>query len=127
MAYLIIQSGKQKGQAFKLDKCPLSAGREVTRDIQVVDPKVSRKHFIVDQDKSAPDTFTIVAVSQTNGVHVNGTRIEGPAKLSNGDYIRVGDTEIVFVASDPARIDALKRFREFSAATRAATQKIQGS
>jgi pSer/pThr/pTyr-binding forkhead associated (FHA) protein len=128
MAYLIIQSGKQKGQAFKLDKCPLSAGREVTRDIQVVDPKVSRKHFIVDQDKSAgPDTYTIVAVSQTNGVHVNGTRIDAATRLANGDYIRVGDTEIVFVASDPARIDALKRFREFSAATRAATQRIQDS
>src|SRR5688500_4596735 len=126
MAYLIIQSGKQKGQAFKLDKCPLSAGREVTRDIQVVDPTVSRKHFIVEQNKTA-DAYSIVAVSETNGVHVNGTRIDGPTTLANGDYIRVGDTEIVFVASDPARIDALKRFREFSAATRAATQKIQGS
>jgi pSer/pThr/pTyr-binding forkhead associated (FHA) protein len=123
MAYLIIQSGKQKGQAFKLDKCPLSAGREVTRDIQVVDPKVSRRHFTVDQDK-ATKAYSIVAVSQTNGVHVNGKRIEAATPLVNGDHIRVGNTEIVYVESDPARVDALQRFREFSATTRAPTEKI---
>ena len=83
MAYLIIQSGKQKVQAFELDKCPLSAGREVTRDIQVVDPKVSRKHFIVDQDKAAPDTFTIVAVSQKVQQGVDKAQITGLVENSN--------------------------------------------
>ena len=51
MAYLLVTSGPSAGTSFDLKQCPLSVGRDVTRDVQLLDMQVSRKHFTVDRTK----------------------------------------------------------------------------
>jgi pSer/pThr/pTyr-binding forkhead associated (FHA) protein len=118
MACLIITHGQPKGSCFKLDKLPLTAGREPTRDIQILDPKVSRRHFTIRKDG---DAFVIAELDAKNGVYVEGKKV-AEAALKDGDRIVVGETELTFLSSDdPARIDALQRMRQYSPAAKAPT------
>ena len=121
MAWLIVTSGVagSVGQSFNLDKCPLSIGREVTQDIQIVDPKVSKRHASVRRDG---DNYVIAEKSAKNGIYVNGKRA-AEATLADGDRIVLGETQLTFRQTfDPAEINALKKERVMSRATRDATQ-----
>jgi len=119
MACLIITSGQNKGTTYKLDKLPMSVGREVQRDIQIMDPKVSRKHFVV---KKQADDITILASEPKNGIYVNGKKIEAETALKDGDRIIVGETELTYLVNDdPARVDEFNRMRQMNTAARAPT------
>jgi hypothetical protein len=77
MASLIITTGENAGVTFKLDQHLLIGGREANRDIQLLDPKVSRRHFVV---RPEDDSYVIVEQTATNGVYINGQRIAGKAR-----------------------------------------------
>jgi pSer/pThr/pTyr-binding forkhead associated (FHA) protein len=120
MACLIISSGKNSGACYKLDKLPMSAGRDVARDIQIMDPKVSRRHFLI---KNGDDrtSFLVQEQDAKNGVYVNGKKV-AEATLKDGDRIIAGETELTFLLNDdPARINEFNRMRQFSPAARAPT------
>ena len=121
MPYLLVTSGPSAGNSFNLNICPVSVGREVTQDVQLMDLEVSRKHFVVQRRGSK---YTAVAQPNAkNGMMVNEKTVP-EAELADGDRIRVGDTELVFVASDdPAAIDAMKRARVWSKQSVAQTVK----
>ena len=122
MASLIITTGQNAGVAFKLYRHPLVGGREANRDIQIMDPKVSRRHFVVRPAKDPAGDYEIIEQNAANGVYVNGKRIAGKATLADGNRILVGETQLVFVAGDDAaKIDAIKRMRQLSPASQAAT------
>ena len=70
-------------------------GRSKECDIRLSDPNVSRRHAEVRQEGS---TYWIVDLDSTNGVLVNGRR-EKRAKLTDGDRITLGSTEVVFNGS----------------------------
>jgi pSer/pThr/pTyr-binding forkhead associated (FHA) protein len=109
MAALVIINGEQAGSYFQIANRPLTAGRDPARDIQIVDPKVSRKHFQVRKDE---ETYTIIEFKTTNGVYVNGTKVEGEQVLNDGDQIQIGDTVLGFsLSDDPDRTNALNRFK----------------
>ena len=69
MANLLITAGPNAGKYFPLANRPLSAGRDPARDIQLLDPKVSRKHFVV---RKAGDEYIIVPFKSVNAVHETG-------------------------------------------------------
>ncbi len=118
MACMIITHGEPKGACFKLEKLPLTAGREPNRDIQIMDPKVSRRHFTLRKDG---ENFVIAELDAKNGVYVNTKKV-AEATLKDGDRIVVGETELTFLATDdPGRIDALQRMRKFSPEAKAPT------
>ena len=120
MACLIISSGKNSGACYKLDKLPMSAGRDVGRDIQIMDPKVSRKHFLIKQTDDRHG-FLLLEQDAKNGVYLNGKKV-AEATLKDGDRIIAGDTELTFLVNDdPARINEFNRMRQFSPAARAPT------
>ena len=97
MAYLAITHGEHAGRHFHLANRTLIAGRDPARDIQLVDPKVSRRHFQVRQEGQG---HVIFEMKSANGVFVNGQRIEGEHKLCDGDEILVGDTALVYCLLD---------------------------
>jgi pSer/pThr/pTyr-binding forkhead associated (FHA) protein len=120
MACLIISAGKNAGACYKLDKLPMSAGREVARDIQIMDPKVSRRHFLLKKSDDQ-QSFLILVQDAKNGVYVNGKKVD-EATLKDGDRVVVGETELTFLINDdPARINEFNRMRQFSPAARAPT------
>src|SRR5262245_24026423 len=112
MACLVIDSGDHKGRTFKLTARPLVGGRAPAAEIQVIDAKVSRRHFMV---APLPDGYAIRELRSTNGIWVNEERVSGERALADGDRIRVGDTELVFhSADDPAQSDAVHQYRKYS-------------
>lgn len=83
-------------------------GREAGSDIVVAQPEVSRRHASITPGESG----YILADLSTNGVWVNGTRVQGSHVLARSDVVRVGSEEFRFyadvapVARTPAGVPA---------------------
>jgi len=67
-------------------------GRSKECEVQVPDSNVSRRHAEVRQEGSS---WWVVDLDSTNGLEVNGKRVQR-AKLTDGDTITLGSTELVF-------------------------------
>ena len=80
------------GQRLRVDKRRVVLGRSRECDIQIEDANVSRRHAELRQEGTS---FWIVDLDSTNGVEVNGRRVQR-AKLDPGDTFTVGSTEVTF-------------------------------
>jgi len=67
-------------------------GRSRECDITVDDPNVSRRHAEIRRENGS---YWIIDLNSTNGVEVNGERIER-ARLTHSDTIVIGKTELTF-------------------------------
>jgi len=82
------------GKEYQIDKEGISFGREAGSDVVVAQPEVSRKHATI-----APgDNGYVLTDHSTNGVWVNGNRVQGSAVLARADVVRVGSEEFRFYA-----------------------------
>src|SRR5262245_27390465 len=97
MASLLISSGQNAGKYFQLANRPLSVGRDPARDIQLVDPKVSRKHFVILRQG---ESYLLRPFESVNAVLVNGHAVAAEVVLADRDKIQVGDTTLRFRAGD---------------------------
>jgi len=79
-------------------------GRMPDCSIQLAGTRVSRRHALVHSMDGVQ--HWVVDLGSTNGVLVNGHRIQQPQALRTGDEIRVGDNRLVFHADSPQQ-DAL--------------------
>ena len=70
-------------------------GRGPANDIVLPYSWVSRKHTLVQQEKTG--IFHIMDMGSSNGTYVNNKRIHSPTVLNNGDLISLGKTTIRFV------------------------------
>jgi hypothetical protein len=68
-------------------------GRSREADIQVDDPNISRKHAEL---RPSGASWTVRDLGSTNGVKVNGRRIQGAQSLKTGDTITLGTSDILF-------------------------------
>ena len=68
-------------------------GRSREADVVVDDPNVSRKHAEV---RPSGGSWIVRDLGSTNGVKVNGRRIEGPQSLKQGDVIELGTARVTF-------------------------------
>ena len=68
-------------------------GRSRECDVTVEDPNVSRQHAEI---RPSGASWTVRDLGSTNGVKVNGRRVEGAQSLKHGDAIELGTTRIVF-------------------------------
>ena len=80
------------GKRHELGKRVVVLGRSRDCDITVDDPNVSRRHAEIRHEEGA---HWIVDLESTNGVAVNGRRVER-AKLSHEDRIVLGKTDARF-------------------------------
>lgn len=82
------------GREYNVTTTGLSIGRDAGCDVVVPSPEVSRKHA-----ELVPGTggYTVSDLS-TNGVFVNGQRVQGAHTLSRGDVLRIGTEEFRFYA-----------------------------
>jgi transcriptional regulator of acetoin/glycerol metabolism len=79
--------------------------RVLGRDAQLADwcvddPGISRAHAVLRRDRDGL-TLCLVDLSSTNGVYVNGERVNA-ARLSAGDVLRAGDSLFVVSKGDAA-------------------------
>ena len=81
---------------FVLDSAGISIGRGNPNDVRLdADEYASAQHARVEPRR---DGVWIEDVGSTNGTYVNGVRLSRPRKLSIGDLVRVGETDLRFEA-----------------------------
>jgi hypothetical protein len=91
-AILHFVTGPLANQAAVVEKAVTTIGSVPGNDIVIADPSISRKHIGI---RKVEGGYEVADFGSTNGVFVNGERLP-KKKLSVGDVIRVGSTEIVF-------------------------------
>ena len=82
------------GREYAIPAKGLTLGRDATCDVVIVSSEVSRNHAEL---ASGPDGYYVIDTS-TNGVWVNGKRVEGTMTLGRSDVIRLGPEEFRFYA-----------------------------
>lgn len=83
-----------KGEDFTLNTRAVTIGRGPENDVELQgDQYASASHAHVDP---RPDGAWLVDRGSTNGTFVNGIRLDAPHRLSSGDVIRVGETQLRF-------------------------------
>lgn len=85
-------------------------GRGSTCQVTIDDPMLSRRHVRIDLGTEGP---AIEDLQSRNGTQLNGLPLEGRAKLADGDRVRIGTQELVFLAQGSAR----RNFRTTSGLT----------
>jgi len=86
---LVVRRGPQPNQVYELNKDVVALGRDITNDIVINDPEVSRHHCRIVR---GPGGYTLEDLGSTNGSFVNGQRLTGARPLINGDMIGLGET-----------------------------------
>jgi len=95
---LVMRSGPSVGKEYPLDKNELFIGRDLSNDIVINDPEISRRHSRL---FTQGNTFVLEDLGSTNGTFVNGQRLMGPNMLRPGDVITFGERlSLVFESTD---------------------------
>jgi hypothetical protein len=89
---LIVRTGPNPGMVFDLAKEVTLLGRDVTNDIVLGDPEVSRQHARLTQ---TPAGFILEDLGSTNGTFVNGERLVTARALAAGNLLGFGENVTV--------------------------------
>jgi len=87
--YVEICSGPSTGAVFPIRKQLSTVGRDLSNDLVIENPEVSRVHAELQMLAGA---MTITDRNSMNGTFVNGMRISSPQILDSGDQIIFGTT-----------------------------------
>jgi predicted component of type VI protein secretion system len=86
---LVVRRGPQPNQQYVLTRETVTIGRDITNDVVINDPEISRHHTRLIR---TPGGYTAEDLKSTNGTFVNRQRINAPYQLSNGDLVGLGET-----------------------------------
>lgn len=112
-AYLIVINGRSVGKMFKLSGNKTVIGRAPTNEILIDDEGVSRQHAWIER---AVAGLVLVDNRSTNGVFVNGERIERHV-LGDGDKVQLGSSTILKFSFQDEIEEKFQR-EQYDAATR---------
>ena len=90
---VFVSNGDVPRDPYEIDSAAVTVGRGHANDIPLDDEFASTQHARVE---SRADGVWLEDVGSTNGTALNGVLIEQPRKLSPGDVIRVGETDLRF-------------------------------
>ena len=91
-AYLIVLSGQNVGEMYKLSGEQVTLGRGGSADIRLVDEGISRFHARI---RSEGGAMLVEDLESRNGTFLNGERVGSARKLEDGDKIQVGRTTVL--------------------------------
>ena len=85
-----------EGEEWELDASPITFGRSAQNDIELKrDEYASSSHARVEPRR---DGVWLEDIGSTNGTYLNGIRLTRPKRLSSGDILRIGETELRYEA-----------------------------
>lgn len=85
---MVMHSGPTVGKVFPLEKSEMFIGRDLSNDIVVNDPEISRRHARLFQQGNS---YVLEDLGSTNGSFVNGQRVMGQNVLRPGDSVAFGE------------------------------------
>lgn len=77
-----------------LDQAEIKIGREPDNDVRLADLTVSRVHARL--FRTGGNHFKVEDLNSTNGVLLNGQRVQEPMLLTDGDVFKIGAYELEF-------------------------------
>jgi hypothetical protein len=81
-----------EGEEWQLNSSSLTFGRNAQNDVQLErDEYASSKHARIEPRR---DGVWLEDVGSTNGTYLNGIRLTHPKRLTAGDVVRIGETEL---------------------------------
>ncbi len=84
----------EEGEDYELNSTQLTIGRGHQNDIAIsTDEYASARHA---RFEPRQDGVWVQDLGSTNGTYLNGTRLEHPRRLTQGDIVRVGETDLRF-------------------------------
>ncbi len=103
MSYLIIRRRADIiPRVYPLEGDQITIGRELSNDIILPEPKVSRYHIRLERVARG---FILHDLKTSNGTYINRHRINLPTLLQPGDYIAIADAVEMWFTDD---LDAFK-------------------
>ena len=94
---LIGQAGPLNGEIWGI-RSSVIIGRDVSCNVVIPDRQVSRFHARVQRDENG---MMLEDLASKNGTFLNGTRVETPVYLQDGDVIQIALVQsLVFLSSD---------------------------
>jgi NADPH-dependent 2,4-dienoyl-CoA reductase/sulfur reductase-like enzyme/ferredoxin len=99
-AYVRVRGAAARGPTLEV-KDELLLGRDLLRDLDIADPKVSRRHARL--SVTSEGRVWIEDLGSTNGTFLNGARIYKSA-LDLGDQVRLGATTVELVAAEASAL-----------------------
>lgn len=95
---LVQRSGPAPGKNYSLTKNEIYMGRDITNDIVINDPEISRKHARLTLQSGG---YLLEDLGSTNGTFVDGKRITGPHIMGATQVIMLGDNvSLLYEAMD---------------------------
>jgi hypothetical protein len=86
----------EEGMDFELNSSQLTIGRGRQNDIALSsDEYASARHARLEPRQ---DGVWVQDLGSTNGTFLNGARLERPRRLTHGDIVRVGETDLRYEA-----------------------------
>jgi hypothetical protein len=82
------RAGPTPGKTYALSKNEIYLGRDITNDIVINDPEISRKHARLTYQSGG---YLLEDLGSTNGTFIDGQRITGPHMMTSGEVIMLGD------------------------------------
>ncbi len=84
------------GEKHRLDSAPVTVGRGAQNDIELADDGfASAVHARFEPRR---DGVWLEDAGSTNGTFVNGVRLSAPRRLTPGDVVRIGETDLRYDA-----------------------------
>lgn len=96
---LVHDSGPEKGKEVELRPPFISIGRETDNDVIINEHEVSRYHAKIEKDGTV---WVVRDLGSSNGVRLNGQKIDESAPLEHKDEVRIGGSS--FTVIDPEKI-----------------------
>jgi hypothetical protein len=85
-----------EGEVWELDASPLTFGRSSQNDVELKrDEYASSTHARFEPRR---DGVWLEDIGSTNGTYLNGIRLTRPKRLTAGDIVRIGETELRYEA-----------------------------
>jgi hypothetical protein len=84
----------EEGDVFTVDSSPLTVGRGANNDVAISgDEYASSRHARFEPRR---DGIWVEDIGSTNGTFVNGIRLTRERRLTPGDVVRIGETDLRF-------------------------------
>jgi hypothetical protein len=89
---VVKSSDLERGEDFELNSAQLTIGRGNQNDIAIAtDEYASARHA---RFEPRQDGVWVQDLGSTNGTYLNGARLDRPRRLTQGDVVRVGETDL---------------------------------
>jgi diguanylate cyclase (GGDEF)-like protein len=98
----IYPSGPTMGRRYPLTEPEILVGRGDTCTICIPDNSISRMHA---QLQATPEGFRVTDLGSKNGTFVNDRQLDAPAKLCDGDNLRIGNFLYRYLAGGSVEAD----------------------